>query len=152
MFAPTNVTDGFARPFGAGHSWLSTAGGDGGAEWLELAWEEPREVAALQFACNTRLTKWFNVFGSEEPAEPETVREYRIEAPEGAGDGDRGAEGWRTLVRETGNGRRFRRHRFDPVETDRLRLTVEATHGAPRAELFEVRAYGPGSRYPLEER
>jgi hypothetical protein len=143
-FAPANVTDGFARPFGVGHSWLSTAG-DGGEEWLELAWAEPRTVAALQFACNTRLTKWFNVFGPEDPAEPETVRDYRIEVPDGG-------EGWRTLARETGNRRRFRRHRFDPVETDRLRLIVEATHGAPRTELFEVRAYGPESRYPLGER
>ena len=29
----------------------------------------------------------------------------------------------------------------EPVLTDRLRLVVEATHGSPRAEVFEVRVY-----------
>ena len=37
---------------------------------------------------------------------------------------------------------RFRRQRFDPVTTRKLRLTVESTHGAPFARVFEIRAYG----------
>jgi hypothetical protein len=44
-------------------------------------------------------------------------------------------------VRE--NCQRFRRHSFAPVLAKGLRLVVYRTWGAPRAEVFDVRAYGP---------
>jgi hypothetical protein len=153
LFAPANVADGHARPYGTGHSWRSTAfevadGGDGARatdpEWVELAWSDARTLSTVQFACDTSLTEWFNVYGDEARAVPESVRDYRIEVRR---DG-----AWETVVRETGNVQRFRRHSFDPVTTDRLRVVVEATNGVPWAELFEVRAYGPEHEYPLPER
>lgn len=152
-FAPENVADGHARPCGMGHSWISApfdASGDAGEvpdadpEWVELAWERPRTIETVQFACNTRLTDWFNIYGEEARAEPEAVRDYRIEIEDGGE--------WRTVVHETGNFQRFRRHSFDPVETDRIRVVVEATNGVPWVELFEVRAYGPEHELPLPDR
>lgn len=149
-----NVTDGYARPFGLAHGWLSTpfdeADRRGVAvdpEWIELAWEEPRTLSAVQCAWNTRLTDWFNVYGHGHTgtrAEPETVSDYRVEY--------RDDDAWETLAAVRDNYRRFRRHTFDPVETDRLRLVVEATNGVPWVELFELRAYGPDHGLPLEAR
>jgi hypothetical protein len=145
------VTDGYARPYGLARSWLSTPFGSGNVaddpEWIELAWEKARSLEAVQLAWNTRLNDWFNVYGHGHTgarAEPETVRDYRIEYR----DGDE----WRTLVAVSDNYQRFRRHAFDPVETDGLRVVVEATNGVPWAELFEVRAYGPDHDLPLGER
>jgi hypothetical protein len=151
LYAAANLTDGHARPYGLPHSWVSepfaTDDEDGAAAdeaWVELDWSAPREVAAVQLTTNTALTRWYNVFGSEDRAEPETVRDYRIEARvDGA---------WEQVARAEGNYRRHRRHVFDPVETDRLRVTVEATNGVPWAELFELRAYGPDVAWPLGER
>ncbi|MFB6136594.1 MAG: FAD-dependent oxidoreductase [Halobacteriaceae archaeon] len=156
LYAAGNLTDGHARPYGLGHSWVSepfatadAGAGDGGAVadedvWVELDWDGPREVAAVQLATNTKLNLWYNVFGREDRAEPETVRDYRVEA---LVDGS-----WERLARVEGNFRRHRRHVFDPVETDRVRVTVEATNGVPWAELFELRAYGPDVDWPLTER
>ena len=154
LFGAENVADGHARPCGLGHSWISTpferAGtDDNGAvasdpEWVELSWDESRTVSAVQFACNTRLNEWFNIYGEEARAEPEAVRDYRVEVER---DGE-----WETVVRETGNYQRFRRHSFDPVETDRLRVVVDATNGVSWVELFEVRAYGPDHDFPLPDR
>ncbi|WP_049903320.1 FAD-dependent oxidoreductase [Halococcus agarilyticus] len=154
LFAAENVVDGYSRPCGLGHSWISApfepAGGnaDGAvateAEWVEFAWDETRTVSTVQFACNTRLNEWFNIYGEEARAEPETVRDYRVEV-------ERDDE-WETVVRETDNYQRFRRHSFEPVETDRFRVVVEATNGVPWVELFEVRAYGPDHDLPLPER
>jgi hypothetical protein len=154
LFGAGNVTDGHSRPCGLGHSWVSTpfepARTDGDRavatdpEWIELAWDEPRTVSTVQFACNTRLNEWFNIYGEEARAEPESVRDYRVEVER---DGE-----WETVVSETGNFQRFRRHSFDPVETDRLRVVVEATNGVPWVELFEVRAYGPDHDLPLPNR
>lgn len=154
LFGAENVVDGQARPCGLGHSWISAPfepeqSGDGGAtatdpEWVELSWDDPRTVESIQFACNTRLNEWFNIYGEEARAEPESVRDYRVEVRR---DGE-----WETVVRETGNYQRFRRHSFEPVETDRVRVVVEATNGVPWVELFEVRAYGPEHDLPLPDR
>jgi hypothetical protein len=72
---------------------------------------------------------------------PEVVRDYRVEYE--------GSDGWVPLTTVTGNYQRFRRHTFDPVEIDRLRVSVEATNGVPWAEIFEIRAYGPDQWPPL---
>jgi hypothetical protein len=162
-FEPEAVVDGFSRPFGRGHSWISApSGGDGTPddsaggedsdetglleeEWIELSWDEPQTLATVQLTTNTRLTKWYNIFGREDQAEPETIEDYRIEVPDGDG-------GWQPVVEETGNYQRRRRHTFDPVETDRVRVVCEDTHGVDWAELYEVRAYGPDTDVPLGER
>jgi len=153
-YVASNVTDGYARPFGRAHSWLSTPfdplepGVAAEPEWIELAWDAPRTLSAVQLTCNTRLNDWFNVYGHGHTgarAEPETVRDYRIEID--AGDGS-----WQTVADVSDNYRRLRRHTFEPVDTDRLRIVVEATNGVPWVELFEVRAYGPDHDLPLGER
>ena len=67
---------------------------------------------------------------------PELVRDYTLELQRGG----------RVVHREEvrGNHLRHRRHRLPAaVRCDRLLLRVEATHGDPRARVFEVRLYGP---------
>lgn len=158
LFGPENLTDGYSRPFGLGHSWVSepfdavdrvpdhedergiTATEP---EWVELAWDTPQEITTVQLVTNTRLTEWYNIYGEESRTVPETIRSYRIEVEHD--------EEWEPVATETKNYRRFRRHTFDPVRTRRLRIVVEATNGVPRAELFEIRAYGPNHDLPLED-
>jgi hypothetical protein len=99
-------------------------------------------VAAVQLSFNSELTPWYdNLDPDDPPAVPTVVRDYRIERRIERGTGD----GREPVVSASDNYQRLRRHAFDPVETDRLRVVVEATNGTPRAELFEVRAYGPGA-------
>jgi hypothetical protein len=66
---------------------------------------------------------------------PECVRHYRLLAWVGAD--------WRLLAEEQDNHHRMRVHRFPTVRTSRLRLEVAATHGDSRAQVYEVRVYGP---------
>jgi hypothetical protein len=49
--------------------------------------------------------------------------------------------GDRVLVSVAGNYQRLRRHRFDRLATDRLRLRVTATGGSDFARVFEIRCY-----------
>ena len=65
------------------------------------------------------------------------VRDYTIEC---FVDGK-----WKAVARVRDNFQRFRRHNFVQVTTDRIRITVEATHGAKSARIFEVRAYPHGA-------
>jgi hypothetical protein len=140
IFSPERLTDGYARPYGLPHSWMSKSWGDGAkpdeVEWIELSWDEPVNVAAVQLTFNTELDPWYNhLLPTDTPRVPESVSDYRIEYATG--------ESWEPLEEVEGNYMRSRRHTFDPVTTDRLRVAVEATNGVPTAELFEVRAYGP---------
>ena len=48
------------------------------------------------------------------------------------------------VVREKGNYHRRRVHRFGPLTTTKLRLTVEATNGDPSARVYEIRCYERG--------
>jgi len=147
LYAPESVVDGYARPYGLPHGWCSEPFDTGQAEptegaWVELAWDEPRTLAAVQLAFNTRLTENYNPLTPMPETEvPEVVRDYRVEYE--------GSDGWVPLTTVTGNYQRFRRHTFDPVEIERLRVSVEATNGVPWAEIFEIRAYGPDQWPPL---
>jgi hypothetical protein len=153
LYDPGNVVDGYSRPYGLPHGWLSppveaVREGDRtrlvGETTLTLEWEAPREVAAVALAFNTALTPWYNsLTPMDETDVPECVRDYTIQY--------RDDDGWRDVATVSGNYRRFRRHTFDPVTTDALRIDVEATNGVPWAEIFEVRAYGPDVWPPLED-
>ena len=48
---------------------------------------------------------------------------------------------WKTIEKVQGNYHRRRTHRFDRVSTDKLRLNVLATNGAPTARVYEIRVY-----------
>lgn len=153
LYGPESVTDGISRPYGLPHSWL-TPDVEAKAEpertrlleepQLTLEWEESRELAGIQLTFNTVLTPWYNALvPTDEPEVAETVSDYRIEYRTG--------DEWETLQTVTGNYQRFRRHTFDSIETDELRVVIEATNGALRAEIFEIRTYGPDQWPPLTE-
>jgi hypothetical protein len=48
---------------------------------------------------------------------------------------------WSELLRETDNYMRRKVHRFDSIQTDRLRVRVLATNGIGTAHIYEVRVY-----------
>ena len=67
--------------------------------------------------------------------QPETVKDYRVSCL--TADGGR-----HVLASVTGNFQRVNRHRFEPVETEAVRIEIEATNGIDQARIFEVRCYG----------
>ena len=136
-YEPAAVVDGYARPFGMPHCWRASAQeAEAIDEHVTLEWDEPVEIASVQCTFNSRLTPWYNALvPTDEPRVERCVRDYRIEARiDGA---------WTTVADASGNYQRFRRHSFDAVTTDAIRLVVEATNGLAAAEVFELRAYGP---------
>ncbi|HEX6971081.1 MAG TPA: FAD-dependent oxidoreductase [Limnochordia bacterium] len=128
-YAPENVKNGYARPYGRPNCWLSAPMGEG-PEWVELEWTEPVEVGFVQVAFNSILTpNYLHLVRQSSPAVSTIVRDYRILL-----DGE-------AVAAVEGNYRRLVRHAFSPRSCRRLRLEVVATHGAPCAEVFEIRAY-----------
>jgi hypothetical protein len=100
-------------------------------QWIELEWAEAQTLSSVHCVFDTDLDVSLN---KQRIAFPDVcVRDYRIDIEID--------DGWKTVILERDNFQRLRRHRFEPVKTRKLRLTVEATHGAPFARIFEIRCY-----------
>ncbi|MFJ4858412.1 FAD-dependent oxidoreductase [Streptomyces sp. NPDC088730] len=145
-FRPAQAAGGFQRPYGGPNMWSSDAlpepgragtGTDG--TWLRLDWDREQTLTEVRVVFDDDVDEYLNnLHRHRTPFEvmPELVRAYRVQvlAPDGT---------WRTLVSEAANRRRHRVHRLAaPVATRALRLVMDATHGAPRAHVSALKAYG----------
>ncbi|MGD8241136.1 MAG: FAD-dependent oxidoreductase [Armatimonadota bacterium] len=136
---PEQATGGVSRPRGDAMNMWASAPGRVAGEWIEVAWDGARAVREVRLTFDTDLEPEFSfsIFPYREPGVlapvAETVADYRIEVPDG--------DAWRTVARTEGNYQRHRIHRFDPVQTERLRVSFERTHGADQVRLYELRAY-----------
>jgi hypothetical protein len=129
---PANVVNGFAHPVNEKETnmWESSPK-ETLPQWIELKLDKPAKVGAIQCTFDTDLNL---SLASEKEALPSVcVRDYTIECHV---DGQ-----WKNRVSVRDNFQRFRRHQFGQVKTDRIRLTIEATHGAKTARVLEIRVY-----------
>jgi hypothetical protein len=128
-YEPQNVVTGTNRPDQWTNLWISDPAQKLPA-WLQLEWPMPMRFNTVQLTfdtdANRRVTLPLFRY-------PDCVRDYQIEVGTAAG--------WKPLLEVHENYVRRRVHRFDAVETNRLRLTVLATNGAPSARVYEIRAY-----------
>lgn len=133
LYRPENGINGFIRPYGLPQLWSSDRFEAAAPAWFRLDFaEKARRVGQVELVFSTDLgTRRFEVQGL--PAE--LVRDYDVVAVAGGRE--------TVLVRERGNGFRFRRHVFEPVEADAVVLKVYGTWGSPYAELYDMRVY-PG--------
>jgi hypothetical protein len=138
-YAAVNVTDGYLRPYGGTHAWVSEPLASGQEASIELEWQNEVPVREVRLVFNDDVNEdLINLHHHRTAFEaiPELVRDYRIEAWSGSD------AAWSVLHRETNNHKRQRVHRWDrPIPAAKLRVVVEATNGSPSAELIEVRIY-----------
>jgi len=126
-FAPGSVTNGYHRPEVAPNLWISDSS-QPLPQWVELELAEPRWIDTIYLTFDTNLS---DLVGVGAPAE--CVRDYRVLV----GDGSSYVE----VARVEGNYQRRRAHRFNALRASKVKLTVEATHGAREARVYEIRAY-----------
>ena len=133
------VLDGFTRdvPDRRGdpaevHKWSAPL-----PAWIELRWAKPRRIRSVQITFDSGFKRQLTLSAQESQnvnllraPQPETVRDYRVLC------------GDRVVAQVTGNFQRLRRHGFEAVETDRVRVEVTATNGEAEARIFEIRCYG----------
>ena len=128
-YAAGNVVRGTNRPDRWSNIWISDPK-QALPAWIELQLPAARQFNTIQLIfdtdANRRVTLPLFRY-------PDCVRDYRVEYWS-----DRT---WKSLVEVKDNYARQRVHRFDGVRTDRVRLTVLATNGAPSARVYEVRIY-----------
>ncbi|WP_051426304.1 FAD-dependent oxidoreductase [Jiangella gansuensis] len=149
-YAAELIVGGYARPFGGPQMWVSEWLAWDENPWVELTWPEPVTFAEIALVLDDEVHEdLINLHAFRTPFEvlPGLIRDYRVEATV---DGT-----WTEIVSVMGNRRRHRVHGLDrPVTTDRLRITMTATNGAPRAHLVAARVYRDraGRRRAFQER
>lgn len=133
--APENVINGVARPVGQLlNMWMSDPD-EPMPQWIELDFGQPTRLDRVYLTFDTNVNLRHRDLSGVEFV-PQSVRDYRLEIPDG--------DGWQVLAAVEENFQRRRVHTFAPVTTRRVRLTVLKTNGDPSARVFEVRAYdGP---------
>ncbi len=109
--------------------WISLPGLP---QHLDLYFDKPKQISQVQATFDTclRENRGTDLTMS---AFPHTVRDYTILCRSGGN--------WIEMVSVKGNYQRFRRHVFEPINADAVRINVEATNGVPEARIFEVRVY-----------
>ena len=128
---PANVVNGVTRPTESGDNCWESAMGEPWPQWLELQLPSPATVGAVQCVFDTDLS--VSLPSQRVAFPPVCVRDYTVECRIGGA--------WQPVVQVRDNFQRLRRHAFEGRITDRLRLTVEATHGSPTARVYELRVY-----------
>ncbi|HNQ88813.1 MAG TPA: FAD-dependent oxidoreductase [Verrucomicrobiota bacterium] len=139
--SPQNVIDGWVRDPDNGwkHRWgvrLESA-----PVWIQLEWEAALVLRRVQITFDTGFHRELTLSAADavgrrviRAPQPETVRDYDLQADPGTGT-------WQTLAAVRGNHQRLNRHSFNPTPVQKLRLLIHATHGDPIARVYEIRAY-----------
>jgi hypothetical protein len=128
-YGARNVNHGTNRPDQWSNIWISDPT-DTLPDWVQLEWATPQRFNTVQLTFDTnqnyRVTRPLYRY-------PECVKDYVLEYHDGGA--------WSELLRETDNYMRRKVHRFDSIQTDRLRVRVLATNGIGTAHIYEVRVY-----------
>jgi hypothetical protein len=126
------------------HRWMSDPAQTLPA-WIQLAWDSPQAIKAVQLIFDTGLHRHLTLSHHDGYTarmqwgvpQPETVKDYTIEAYEG--------NNWIVMVSVTGNYQRRRSHTFTKeVVASVLRITVKTTNGMDHARVCEVRVSSTG--------
>jgi len=125
--SPGNVIDGIARAVGdQTHKWQPNPE-EVMPQWIELEFSEPMTFNTVHVAFVTDLNARNRDLLSR------GVKAYSLEIDE---------EGsWRTLISETNNIQRWRRHVFDNVTARRLRVVLHDSSPSNTAGIYEIRVY-----------
>lgn len=135
-YSPEKVVDGYTRPYGEPHIWVSEDIKENN-EWIELEWQENIEVKEVHITFNDDVNEdLINLHHhyTNFSVIPELVKNYRVEIWTD--------NMWKTICVEENNRRRKIIFINDEkMLTNKLRVVVEATNGCSRAEVVEVRIY-----------
>ncbi|MBM3476829.1 MAG: FAD-dependent oxidoreductase [Armatimonadetes bacterium] len=128
---PESALNGLKWPLaGEGNLWRSDPA-QGLPAWLQIDFGKPVTVNTVYLTFDTNI---YGRFPVGTPGTEALAEDYRVSY-------HRGDNVWEVLINETGNWRRFRRHQFPTVTTDKLRLEVLKAKNGNEARVYEVRAY-----------
>lgn len=129
LYDPSNVGNGYLRPFGLPHLWASDLTED--EEYLEFEFDKLQRLNSIKIHFNSELdSRIINLRAAECKAFPTMISEYGIQIFEN--------DIWQEVVTISGNYQRVREHPLKDITTSKVRLVFRNTWGSPRYEVFAV--------------
>ena len=127
---PQAVVDGLKWPLeDQGHQWRSDAN-QGLPQWLQVDFGKPVDLNTVYLTFDTNM---YGRFPTSKAGGDVTAENYRLLYNDGGE--------WKEAFSEQGNWRRFRRHAFDRIKTDKIRLEITKARNGDQARVYEIRAY-----------
>ena len=128
-FQAENVINGVTRIVDGRYNMWASSPSESMPQWVQLNFPSSKRFNTVYLTFDTDMNpRWHRT-----PLVRQCVRDYRVSA---FIDGR-----WQELAKVRGNFQRHRIHQFPAVTASKLRLTVNATNGAPSARVFEIRCY-----------
>jgi len=127
-YEPENVINGVSRPLGEDMNMWASDSQNELPQKLEIEFEKPSVINSVYLTFDTNLDKLIK-FG---PAQ-ECVKDYTLSYFNGSQ--------WLNIVEVKGNYHRRRIHKFEPIETQNIRLNITKTNGDKSAKVYEIRCY-----------
>ena len=136
VYSSDNVKNGKSRPDFMPNLWISENTDFRFPEYLEFHWEEEVELSLIEIVWDSSLDKLhpiFPIFHKDYKIET-IISNYKIYYMNNVGH-------WVDLLEVSGNESGFSSHKFEDIKTRAIELEIQKTNGAPRAQIYEVRAY-----------
>ncbi len=138
----SKILSGFTRniPGKEVHFWSAKMADEGA--WIDLKWDAPKKLRQIQITFDSGFQRELTLTAQDavndniiRAPQPETVKDYEVLVR------SKGSSEWVRVAEEKGNFQRLKRHKFDAIEAEAVRIHVKATNGIQFARIFEVRAY-----------
>ena len=129
---PENVINGHSRILSATeYEWVSDPE-QSLPQWLQAEFKQPVPINRVSLVFDTDMSNPGTCHTGRYPEVSTCVKDYLVEVFANGG--------WTTVAEVTGNFMRKCNHRFDAMNAEKIRITVNSTWGDPSARITEVRA------------
>lgn len=133
LYQASNLNNGYNRNYDLPNLWLSKPGN--ATETILIDFDAVKTLNQLRLTFDSNLNFYYDNLEVyyDHNVMPALVKDYKVYAKEGDGY---------TLIKEVkGNHQRVNHLLFDAVQTKQLKIVLEASNGASRFGLYEIRAY-----------
>jgi hypothetical protein len=145
VYEPSMVVDQKSRPTNLPNLWVSSRSTFSKPEWIELTWDEPRDISSIQILFDSSLQFHFGQSwqGYAKNAIPAIVKSYRILATLTTG-------GEVVVAEINDNHQRNRSHLTDLTKVTSIRVECIATNGLDRVQIYAIRVFGKAGNVTLQ--
>ena len=137
IYEPSMVVNANSRPTNIPNLWVSAKSLFKRPEWVELKWDNPRDITGVQILFDSSLQFHFGQSwqGYQTNAIPSIVKKYEIVATL--------ADGTETcLITVNNNYQRNCLHHFNISNVSSVRIVCSETNGIDRVQIYSVRVFG----------
>ena len=144
VYDAENITSGVTRPEQISNVWCSDPNLSL-PQYVILDFRKEKKIDTIYITFDTNLSEssdrttekgFVPLISTTKPVNENCVKDYSILYW--------GGKQWKKILDVVGNYHRHRIHHFDTVITNRIKIKISATNGAPYAVIYEVRSYLEG--------